>query len=764
MVPQRREWRVTQSPNTEKALRILVVNPPLEIESDFIDYPYYVNLGALHVGAVLRAQGWDVDIADAFAQRDSGVCAGSCGRIVMGCTSPALLEPIADKCYDAVVLCLSVFHRPFQHHAFTAKFVEQARAAFPGALLVAADAYFGGMHYVDYEPASFFTHYPQCDALVRYEAELALADFIRTAQKHAHVAVDGRGTGMRLDDLPFPAWDLIDAETYLAFLDRVFKATGRARDFLPAGRCLPLVTSRGCIYKCSFCSPPVSRDISPYRSYSREYMSRYLRELKAAYRLDGVAVLDGIANAHPERFAKLLDDLERQGLSVSFVNGLRADRLTREHIVRLAGLTPGVAVSAESACARVRNEILDKKLDLKAVEQVAAWCREQNVPSQIHYMVGAPGETVEEVNVTLAHAAAMAREHGATPLMQFCVPIPGAPLWEQCRRLGIALPDFSGAYYDFFHTNPCVDTPALPASEVRALKARLDMRLRENNPDKLIINLTYRCNNKCAMCAVGGRPKEDMDRRDVLNLLKDYRLRGVLMVDFDGGEPTLHPDLLELIGTARRMGYQRVAVTTNGRKMADRGFASRLLLSGITDLLISLYGADAHTHEKATCATGSFQQTVQGIRHALELKPERITFGINTVVTATNYTRLHALTGFVAELGVDRITVQYPTPFGRAVQEHVPPFEETSRILAGVTEEFQGRVAVQVINLPPCKLPGGEAQALADAGKFGRVMAFVNEAPQNLGVFLSQNRRHTKICAACPYLILCEGEYVFEDC
>lgn len=754
------ERKVKRIPDRKKAL---VVNPPLEIESVFIDYPEYVNLGAVQTAAALRARGFAVDVADAFAQPGSDVLRVEDGRIRMGCEGRALLEPRARGGYDAVVLCLSVFHRPFSRHEFTAAFADLARGMFPDALLVAADAYFGGMHYVDYEPEAFFSNYPRFDALVRYESETALPEVLRTAPRGVRTAAEGRGQGVALEDLPLPAWDLIDMECYFQFLDKFYAATGRVKDHPPQGRRLPLATSRGCLYGCAFCAPPVSRGISPYRSFSGDYLARYLGALKQEYAIQGVAVLDGIANAHPKPFEDFLDNLERLGLEAAFVNGLRADRLSEAHIKKLAALCPGLAVSAESACERVRNGILGKRLDLAAVEQVAAWCRQNSLPLQIHYMIGVPGETMAEANQTLAHAASMARAHGAEPLLQFCVPAPGTPLHEQCTRSGIPAPDFQGPYFHLFQNTPAVDTPALPAAAQRALAERLKMRLCENHPDKLIINLTYRCNNKCVMCAVGGRPARDMPGKQALELLREYRLRGVRLADFDGGEPTLHPDLLPIIHAARRMGYERVNVTTNGRKMADRGYASRLLLCGLTELHISLYGASAQTHEKTTGVKGSFEQTVQGIRHALELKPGRISFGINTVVTADNYTQLGELMDFVADLGALTLSVQYPTPFGRGASRHLPPYEKTSRLLARAVREHAGRVAVQVVNLPPCRLPGAQDSAVADAGKYGRVMAFVNAPPQNLGAYLSEKRARISACAACPYFIVCEGEYVFES-
>ena len=72
--------------------------------------------------------------------------------------------------------------------------------------------------------------------------------------------------------------------------------------------------------------------------------------------------------------------------------------------------------------------------------------------------------------------------------------------------------------------------------------------------------------------------------------LVKYREQGLFMVDFDGGEPTLNPELIPLIRDARRMGYTRLNVTTNGRMCAYENYAAKLVNSGLTTLLFSVHG------------------------------------------------------------------------------------------------------------------------------------------------------------------------------
>jgi MoaA/NifB/PqqE/SkfB family radical SAM enzyme len=139
-----------------------------------------------------------------------------------------------------------------------------------------------------------------------------------------------------------------------------------------------------------------------------------------------------------------------------------------------------------------------------------------------------------------------------------------------------------------------------------------------------------------------------------------------------------------------------------------------------------------------------------------------VDLGINTLLGPRNWSGLRELGRFVAELGVLRLNIQFPTPFGRAGSGHVPPWAEAAREVGATLDELGDRLDLNVVNLPPCRLPGREAAALADAEKYSRVMAFVDAPPENLAVYLSRRRARGPECEGCAYLVVCEGHYDFE--
>src|SRR5690606_29341557 len=118
------------------------------------------------------------------------------------------------------------FHRPPHRDEVLAATLEGLREHAPVLLL--ADCYQSGQHYVESDEATLRA-YPECDAWVKYEAEQTvptlIEDALRDGTKPSGVHL-GR-SAEKLDDLPFPAWDLIDLPNYFRFQQRFVENLGR---------------------------------------------------------------------------------------------------------------------------------------------------------------------------------------------------------------------------------------------------------------------------------------------------------------------------------------------------------------------------------------------------------------------------------------------------------------------------------------------------------------------------------------------------------
>jgi len=562
--------------------------------------------------------------------------------------------------------------------------------------------------------------------------------------------------------LPAPAWDQVDLDARDRFLSLLGAALGRgAHSFAFDGRTLPVITSRGCPYRCAHCSsnpglaagaPKIQRRLSPARV---EALIAHVVDTHGATR---VSVLDEMVNVEADHFDALLAALTPRSIAYDFPNGMRADRLTASQLQQMAGRVQLLSVSAESGVQRVIDEVVGKRLDLAALEATVARATSLGIPTLVHFIIGMPGETAVEINATLEWALHLYQEYGAWPAVQFATPLPGTQL--AAAAAGVDVPDFS----PLFQHTPSTSGDGFDPDILRRFAWTFQQRLAAGRePTKVIVNLTYRCNNRCSFCAVGNRGQDDGEYRDQLEILAKYRAKGLTEVDFDGGEPTLYPHLVNVVRAAKKLGYQSVHVTSNGRMCAYEGYAQRLVNSGLTSLLFSVHGHNEKLHARNVGVPEAFEQTVNGIRNCVRLAPDSVELGMNVTVTRSNVAYLQATAQLAWDLGLRWLNMQLLTPFGRCTTVLDPGEAAVQEAVPAVIDAWRDRMKLQVINSPYCLLPGYEEFVTGDLMKVQRHMVFTNNEQVNLADYLRERRAYEPKCHGCPHKVFCGGFYKLKD-
>ena len=744
--------------------RTLLVVPPVHVAAEHIDYPELMSVGMVQLAAELRRGGQTVHVLDALSRPESGAFPQRGGGWLVGAPWGVLRAPIEGAPFDLALVHLAPWATYRARVHGLADLVTALRRARPRARIGLVEAYVGGMHHVEVDGDALLASYPEADFFVPHEAETTLAGLAGGAapgeapgawRELAGVVPGEPATD--LDALATPAWELVDGAAYDRFLGRYYAATRRSNAFRVGPGSRPVLLSRGCPYRCAFCTsgPPAAGPRGKaYRPLGLDRVEALLDDL-TAHGARHVVVLDDAANVRPD-FKPLLEALLRRELSFDFPNGLRADHLDREAVELLVRGGAVVSVSAESGSPEVLARVVHKRLDLAAVERAAAWCREAGGRSVIHWIVGLPGEGREDAARTLAEARRLLDTWDAAPLVQYAAPIPGAALSPE--------PAAPGTFVD-----PGLATARGPTwlpegatrDELVAGVELLRERARKAEPDKVIVNVTYQCNNHCRFCAVGNRIKAHLPLADIQERLRAHRRAGIELLDIDGGEPTLHPELIELVRWSRAEGFRVVNVTTNGRVLAYEKAARALMRSGLTELLVSLHGPTAEVHDALTSVPGSFAQTTQGLANAIRLAPEGVSVGVNTTLARGNMGHLLEVAELVESLGARRLNVQFLTPFGRADRELAPDPRQAAPILRRLVDGFGDRLLLQIINLPYCFLPGYERTLASDLGKLARTMIFVTREEVNLFEYLATTRVRDEACERCLMTAGCDGRYSF---
>lgn len=123
----------------------------------------------------------------------------------------------------------------------------------------------------------------------------------------------------------------------------------------------------------------------------------------------------------------------------------------------------------------------------------------------------------------------------------------------------------------------------------------------------LRFSLTEACNLSCTYCLPDGFPewlrhKATLDLDAIKNLLTGFRRLGFRKVRFTGGEPTVHPKCLDAVRIARDLGFESIALTTNGLLIKN---LSQWRDAGLSLLNVSLDSHDDEEFFKITKSRGA---------------------------------------------------------------------------------------------------------------------------------------------------------------
>jgi MoaA/NifB/PqqE/SkfB family radical SAM enzyme len=182
-------------------------------------------------------------------------------------------------------------------------------------------------------------------------------------------------------------------------------------------------------------------------------------------------------------------------------------------------------------------------------------------------------------------------------------------------------------------------------------------------PAVVDFSVTDYCNADCDFCGFArskmrGKPRCFADGEAFMKALPILARRGVRYLNFQGGEPLLHPRIIAMVAATRRAGL-KPSLITNGWKLPER--ADALADAGLQNLLVSIDSADMAAHER--------NRGLRGVGRRIERGVARIKArGVPVVasVTVSKLVDFDALPATLRRLGFEAVTFSYPRkePFG----------------------------------------------------------------------------------------------------
>jgi len=223
-----------------------------------------------------------------------------------------------------------------------------------------------------------------------------------------------------LDDLPFPAYDLINPLQY-SIKHSYFKIKR-----YPA---LAIFTSRGCPHTCSFCASCTFWR-HRYRRRSPQNVVDEIEYLVREFGIKEIQIGDDYFNCNKNHVIEICREVLRRKLDLSFScpNGLRFENVDKEllTIMRKTGFFT-LTFAVESGSQTILDRI-NKKLDLKNVSRIIKLAKQLGFFLNGYFIFGLPGETYETVRRTIQFAKSLPYDAMAFFIAK---PLPGSSWFDQ---------------------------------------------------------------------------------------------------------------------------------------------------------------------------------------------------------------------------------------------------------------------------------------------------------------------------------------------
>lgn len=229
-----------------------------------------------------------------------------------------------------------------------------------------------------------------------------------------------------LDEIPYPAWDLVD---YRRYTSRVGKVTVDHPYHYPYSR---LMTSRGCPIGCTFCEVEFISG-GPFRHRSPANVLDELEWLKREYGIRSFMLDDDNFFINRTRVKAILNGMIERKLGLEWKAIAVAVFHMNEEVIDLmhAAGCRSVNLAIESGNPRVLKEIIRKPVDLEKTRRVCRRIKDVGMDLIANFIIGFPTETWDEIRQTFRFAEELPIDYRK---FFIATPLEGTPLDEMVRE------------------------------------------------------------------------------------------------------------------------------------------------------------------------------------------------------------------------------------------------------------------------------------------------------------------------------------------
>ncbi len=442
--------------------RVLLIVPPRTVNSHFLRFARIATippLGLMYIAAELERCHYEVSILDCLTQNLNAAQMGA-DSFRYGMTDKEILDEVKtrDPDYIGVSCMYTMNHTDFISLCSLIKANFSVPVIAGGVHVTAEWSHILGTGVVDFavlgEGEHSFRDLLQCLDTGRSIAKVEAVAYKKNGQVRANLPfrhVDN------LDALPLPAYHLIDFAKYMQ--------SGRAHgDTTSAANWAPIITSRGCPHRCSFCAGPAMGG-HVLRLRSVENVMEEIKFLKRNYNVGEIHIEDDNFAHNLQRAISILEMTSELGVKLAFPTGLSLYSLNNDEVVQHLKKNDviSVTVAIESGDEFILKKVMRKPVTVSLAKRVVKKLKCNGINVKAFFILGMPGESIDSLRNTYRLIKEIGLDWSG---FNVATPLPGTELAQMCVNNKFIDEDVAANLEKANFSESVIDTPSLSHSQV----------------------------------------------------------------------------------------------------------------------------------------------------------------------------------------------------------------------------------------------------------------------------------------------------------
>lgn len=226
-----------------------------------------------------------------------------------------------------------------------------------------------------------------------------------------------------IDDLPFPARDLLPYEKYFSLISK--------------GRLTTICPGRGCPFTCGFCFKQPSDKKCRFRS--PESVVNEIEEVINKYGIEEINFVTDTLTLQKDFIEGFCNEILERNIKISWIAPTRVDCITPElvKLMKKAGCR-SLRFGVESGSPEILK-LMNKKIDLEQVLKAFKWAKEAKIETFAYLIIGYLNETEDTIKQTLDFVKKLKPD---LLMYNVATPLPSTELFNQAVKEGLVDPDY----------------------------------------------------------------------------------------------------------------------------------------------------------------------------------------------------------------------------------------------------------------------------------------------------------------------------------